>query len=168
QEVSANFSELPKAGRPRARILSDGGANELIVDSQTETDVIATVVVGGVLKERKGINLPNTPLPIPSMTEKDHKDLEWAMSQNVDYIALSFVRTAEDCIQAKNRIKALNKRTLGRPLLVAKIEKAEAIANLPEIIEATDAVMVARGDLGVETSVELVPVYQKRIIELAV
>lgn len=168
EEAAINFAELPQVVDPGARILIDDGAIELVVDSKTETDILTTVVVGGILRERKGINLPNTPLPIPSMTEKDHSDLEWAMAQNVDYIALSFVRTAEDCVRAKERIKALNKRSVGRPLLVAKIEKAEAIDNLQAIVEATDAVMVARGDLGVETSVELVPVYQKRIIELAV
>lgn len=168
EEAATNFAELPQVVDPGARILIDDGAIELVVDSKTETDILTTVVVGGILRERKGINLPNTPLPIPSMTEKDHSDLEWAMAQNVDYIALSFVRTAEDCVRAKERIKALNKRSVGRPLLVAKIEKAEAIDNLQAIVEATDAVMVARGDLGVETSVELVPVYQKRIIELAV
>jgi len=102
------------------------------------------------------------------MTEKDRVDLEWAMTQNVDYIALSFVRKAEDCREAKERIKELNTRSMGRPLLVAKIEKAEAITNLDEIIQETDGVMVARGDLGVETSVELVPVYQKLIIEKAI
>src|SRR5438045_5942499 len=90
------------------------------------------------------------------------------MSKNVDYIALSFVRRAEDCRQVKAKIKKLNTRRMGRALLVAKIEKAEAIENLDEIIQETDGVMVARGDLGVETSVELVPVYQKRIIEKAV
>jgi pyruvate kinase len=90
------------------------------------------------------------------------------MEQNVDYIALSFVRKAEDCKEVIGIIKELNKREMGRALLVAKIEKAEAIENLDEIIQATDGVMVARGDLGVETSVELVPVYQKRIIEQAV
>src|SRR5438045_6082688 len=90
------------------------------------------------------------------------------MSKNVDYIALSFVRRAEDCRQVKAKIKKLNTRRMGRALLVAKIEKAEAIENLDEIITETDGVMVARGDLGVETSVELVPVYQKHIIEKAV
>lgn len=168
EEAATNFAELPQVVDAGARILIDDGAIELVVESKTETDILTSVVVGGILRERKGINLPNTPLPIPSMTDKDHSDLEWAMSQNVDYIALSFVRTAEDCVRAKERIKALNKRSVGRPLLVAKIEKAEAIDNLLAIVEATDAVMVARGDLGVETSVELVPVYQKRIIELAV
>ena len=166
--VSTNFDHLPDAVEPGARILIDDGAIELVVESKTETDVITRVITGGVLSDRKGINLPNTPLPIPSMTPKDHDDLLWAMAQNVDYIALSFVRTADDCREVKDLIKKLNKRKLGRALLVAKIEKAEAIANLDEIISATDGVMVARGDLGVETSVELVPVYQKRIIEKAV
>lgn len=167
-EVSTNFSELPRVVAPGTRILVDDGAIELMVESETETDVVCRVVVGGWLKERKGINLPNTPLPIPSMTEKDHADLIWAMKQNVDYIALSFVRKAEDCRQVKDLIKQLNTRTMGRALLVAKIEMAEAIENLDAIIAETDGVMVARGDLGVETSVELVPVYQKRIIERAV
>ncbi len=167
-EVSTNFDQLPHAVEIGSRILLDDGSIELLVQSKTETDVITTVITGGVLAERKGINLPHTPLPIPSMTEKDHEDLIWAMQQNVDYIALSFVRTARDCIEVKDIIKSLNRRELGRALLVAKIEKAEAIENLEEIIDATDGVMVARGDLGVETSVELVPVYQKRIIEKAI
>ncbi|HMQ03728.1 MAG TPA: pyruvate kinase [Pyrinomonadaceae bacterium] len=168
REVSTNFSHLPDVVEPGTRILIDDGAIELAVESETETDVVGRVVVGGWLKERKGINLPNTPLPIPSMTEKDHADLVWAMGQNVDYIALSFVRKAEDCREVKELIKQLNTRTMGRALLVAKIEMAEAIANLDEIIAETDGVMVARGDLGVETSVELVPVYQKLIIEKAI
>ena len=163
--VGTTFAELPQVVEPGTRILLDDGALELVVESETDTDVICRVEVGGLLKERKGINLPNTVLPIPSMTEKDHADLEWAMEQNVDYIALSFVRKAEDCEEAIALIKKLNRRKMGRALLVAKIEKAEAIENLDEIIAATDGVMVARGDLGVETSVELVPVYQKRIIE---
>ncbi len=167
-QVGTNFSELPLVVEPGTRILVDDGAIELVVESETETDVVCRVVVGGWLKERKGINLPNTPLPIPSMTEKDHADLIWAMGQNVDYVALSFVRKAEDCREVKNLIKEMNKRPIGRALLVAKIEKAEAIENLDEIIAETDGVMVARGDLGVETSVELVPVYQKRIIEKAI
>jgi pyruvate kinase len=167
-EVATTFAHLPDSVEPGTRILVDDGAIELVVESETDTDVICRVVVGGILAERKGINLPNTPLPIPSMTEKDHADLEWAMEQNVDYIALSFVRKAEDCREAREKIKALNKREMGRALLVAKIEKAEAIENLDEIIKETDGLMVARGDLGVETSVELVPVYQKLIIEKAI
>jgi pyruvate kinase len=168
QEVSTNFEHLPSVVEQATRILIDDGAIELVVESKTETDVVCTIITGGILAERKGINLPGTPLPIPSMTEKDHADLKWAMDQNVDYIALSFVRSAQDCKEVKDIIKSLNQRRLGRALLVAKIEKTEAIDNLEEIIEETDGLMVARGDLGVETSVELVPVYQKRIIELAV
>ena len=167
-EVSTTFTELPVVVEPGTRILIDDGAIELVVESETETDVICVVIVGGILRERKGINLPGTPLPIPSLTEKDRDDLLWALKHNVDYIALSFVRKAADCHEVIELIKKHNKRECGRALLVAKIEKAEAIENLDEIIEATDGVMVARGDLGVETSVELVPVYQKRIIEHAI
>ena len=167
-EVSTTFKELPDVVKVGATILLDDGSLELRVEEVTETDVVCRVISGGLLYESKGINLPNTPLPIPSLTDKDRTDLGWAMTQDVDYIALSFVRTAEDCTEVKNIIKSLNKRRFGRALLVAKIEKAEAITNLDEIIEATDGLMVARGDLGVETSVELVPVYQKRIIEGAI
>jgi pyruvate kinase len=162
-EVSTNFSGLAQAAKPNSRILLDDGAIELRVERTTDTDVITRVINGGTLSERKGINLPGTTLPIPSLTEKDRRDLVWAVQQNADYIALSFVRKAEDCEEAR----ALIQREGGRAKLVAKIEKAEAIENLDEIIEASDGVMVARGDLGVETSVEQVPVYQKRIIEKA-
>ena len=167
-EVSTNYKEIPKLVKKDDKILLDDGAIELKVKKVTKTDVTTTVVNGGTLSERKGINLPNTSLPIPSLTDKDRKDLEWAMTQDVDYIALSFVRQGKDCKEVRDLIKNLNTRKWGRPLLVAKIEKAEAIENLDDIIANTDGVMVARGDLGVETSAELVPVYQKRIIEQAV
>jgi len=167
-EVSTNYADIPKLVQPGARILLDDGAIELIVEDKTETDVITRVVSGGLLSERKGINLPNTSLPIPSLTKKDRVDLDWALTQNIDYIALSFVRKAEDCAEVRRIIKEKHKRKWGKPLLVAKIEKAEAIENLDSILRETDGVMVARGDLGVETSAELVPVYQKRIIENAV
>lgn len=166
--VSTNFSELPKVVEVGSRILLDDGSLELEVTDKDKTDIICKVISGGLLYESKGINLPNTVLPIPSLTEKDHVDLKWAMSRDVDYIALSFVRTAQDCKEVKKIIKSLNKRKFGRALLVAKIEKAEAIANLDEIIKATDGLMVARGDLGVETSVELVPIYQKDIIKKSI
>ncbi|MEO6390239.1 MAG: pyruvate kinase [Pyrinomonadaceae bacterium] len=162
-EVSTNYAGMANDVRPGARLLLDDGQLELVVESTTETDVVCRVLIGGVLSERKGINLPGSLLPIPSLTQKDRSDLIWAVEQNADYIALSFVRRAEDCIEAKALIKEAN----GRAALVAKIEKAEAIDNLDAIIEESDAVMVARGDLGVETSPELVPVYQKRIIRKA-
>jgi pyruvate kinase len=166
--VSTNFKEIPKLVKKGAMILLDDGAIELEVKSVSKTDVVTVIKNGGVLAERKGINLPDTALPIPSLTKKDRVDLEWAMKQDIDYIALSFVRQGSDCREVRNLIKKLNKRKWARPLLVAKIEKAEAIANLDEIIAETDGVMVARGDLGVETKAELVPVYQKQIIEKAV
>lgn len=167
-EVSTTFVELPQLVNVGETILLDDGALELVVEQIENDDVICKVVVGGMLAERKGINLPKTNLPIPALTDKDRIDLDFAIEQNVDYIALSFVRKADDCKEVVDLIKKKNKRKFGRPLLVAKIEKAEAIENLSEILNATDGVMVARGDLGVETSVELVPVYQKRIIEKAI
>ena len=168
REVSTTFVELPTLVNVGEMILLDDGALKLQVEKIDGEDVFCQVIVGGILAERKGINLPNTSLPIASMTPKDRVDLQFAIDQNVDYIALSFVRKAEDCKEVRDLIKQLNKREVGRPLLVAKIEKAEAIANLEEIIKATDGVMVARGDLGVETSVDKVPVYQKEIIQRSI
>lgn len=161
EQVATNYPDLPQVLKAGDRILLDDGAIALSVESTTDTEVVCHVINGGVLGERKGINLPGISLPIASLTEKDVADLKWAVEQDVDYIALSFVRSAEDCINAKELIKQAG----GRAPLIAKIEKAEAIDHLDEIIAAADATMVARGDLGVETSVELVPVYQKRIIE---
>ena len=162
--VATNYPELPRVVQPGTRLLLDDGAIALTVESTTDTDVICRVVDGGLLGERKGINLPGVALPIDSLTEKDVDDLKWAVKQNVEYIALSFVRRASDCERAKQLIAEAG----GHAPLIAKIEKAEAIDHLDEIVEAADGVMVARGDLGVETSVELVPVYQKRIIERAI
>lgn len=162
-EVSTNYPDLARVVPPGARLLLDDGAIELQAEGSTKTDLLLRVLNGGILGERKGINLPGVSLPIASLTEKDRSDLQWAVEQKADYIALSFVRRAEDCVEAKNLIRDAG----GHAPLVAKIEKSEAIDHLDEIIDAADAVMVARGDLGVETSVELVPVYQKRIIERA-
>ncbi|NNE98150.1 MAG: pyruvate kinase [Pyrinomonadaceae bacterium] len=167
-QVATNFKRLPEVAKVGRRILLDDGALELEVIEKTETDVVCKITSGGLLYPSKGINLPNTVLPIPSLTEKDRQDLDWALEQDVDYIALSFVRKAIDCREVKKIIKDKNTRKHGRALLVAKIEKAEAIENLDEIIAASDGLMVARGDLGVETSVELVPVYQKEIIEKSI
>lgn len=164
KQVATNYPDLAHVVEPGTRLLLDDGAIALVVESTTKTDVVCRIINGGRLGERKGINLPGVSLPIDSLTEKDLEDLKWAVAANADYIALSFVRRAEDCARAK----ALIREAGGRAPLIAKIEKAEAIDHLDEIIATADAVMVARGDLGVETSVELVPVYQKRIIERAV
>jgi len=167
-EVSTNFLKLPTVVDHGSSIMLDDGALELKVLEKNETDIVCEVISGGLLYESKGINIPNTPLPIPSLTEKDLIDLDWALKQDVDFIALSFVRKAQDCLDVKKIIKRANTRKYGRALLVAKIEKAEAIENLDEIIQASDGLMVARGDLGVETSVEKVPVYQKEIIQKSI
>lgn len=164
QQVSTNYPDLPRVVKPTTRLLLDDGALSLIVESTTDTDVVCRVIDGGLLGERKGINLPGVALPIDSLTEKDKVDLRWAVQQKADYIALSFVRSAQDCERAKQLIADAG----GTAPLIAKIEKAEAIDRLDEIIEAADGTMVARGDLGVETSVELVPVYQKRIIDKSI
>ncbi len=163
-KVSTNYSDLPLVVKPASKVLLDDGAIALVVEATTDTDVICQVINGGMLGERKGINLPGISLPIDSLTPKDIEDLHWAVGQKVDYIALSFVRRGEDCLKAKRLINDAG----GQAPLVAKIEKAEAIEHLDEIIAAADAVMVARGDLGVETSVEMVPVYQKQIISKTV
>jgi len=164
KRVATNYPDLPRVVHPGTRLLLDDGAIALTVESTTDTDVVCRVVDGGLLGERKGINLPGVSLPIDSLTTKDIDDLKWAVGQNVDYIALSFVRRASDCERAKQLIAEAGSDAP----LIAKIEKAEAIDHLDDIIAAADGVMVARGDLGVETSVELVPVYQKRIIEHAI
>ncbi len=152
ERVSTNYPDLPRVVPPGARLLLDDGAIALVVESTTETDVTCRVINGGVLAERKGINLPGISLPIDSLTEKDIVDLRWAVQQNADYIALSFVRSADDCIRAKSMIAEAG----GHAPLVAKIEKAEAIDHLDAIIAVADAVMVARGDLGVETRQSMV------------
>src|SRR5947208_14810534 len=147
-QVATNYAGMPRDVYPGARILLDDGAIELRVESTTETDVVTRVINGGMLGERKEINLPGITLPIPSMTEKDRDDLKWAAQQDVDYFALSFVRRGADCTEAKELIKSAGSLAP----LIAKIEKAEAIDHLEEIIDAADGMMVASSDLGVETS----------------
>lgn len=164
QRVSTNYPDLPRVVQPGTRLLLDDGAIALVVESTTDDDVVCRVVDAGFLAERKGINLPGVALPIDSLTEKDIADLRWAVEHQADYIALSFVRSADDCERAKRLINEAG----GHAPLIAKIEKSEAIDHLDEIIAAADGIMVARGDLGVETSVELVPVFQKTIIEKSV
>src|SRR4051794_9496556 len=110
QQVSTNFDGITRDVKPGARILLDDGLIELHVEQVTDTDVITRVINDGPLSERKGINLPGISLAIPSLTEKDRKDLQWAVEQNADYIALSFVRRAQDCLEAKELIKAAGGR----------------------------------------------------------
>jgi pyruvate kinase len=155
------YRSLPHDVHPGSRILLDDGLLELKVVAHEGELVRCLVVTGGLLKNNKGINLPGVNVSAPCLTEKDLIDLDFALEAGVDFIALSFVRTAEDIEQIKQLIAAKGKDTP----VVAKIEKPEALRNFKKILEATDAVMVARGDLGVEIEPEKVPIYQKKIIQ---
>lgn len=159
--VSTVYQNLPNDVISGDRILIDDGNLELIVNNTDGKNVNCTVLHGGILKSRKGINLPNTKVSAPSLTDKDKEDLLFGLSQDVDWIALSFVRTAEDIIDLRNRINEAGKVCK----IIAKIEKPEALDNIDAIIAVTDAIMVARGDLGVEVPMEIVPLWQKRIVE---
>ncbi len=142
------------------RLLIDDGQMEFVVQAKRGTDVTCEVVTGGPLKSRKGVSAPDTTLSLSSITEQDREHVKFALEQKVDYIALSFVRTADDMRELRWLVRHLD----GDVALIAKIEKAEAIANFDAILEQSDGIMVARGDLGVETPAEQVPVHQKNII----
>lgn len=160
--VPTIYKNLPHDVIAGSRIMIDDGRLELRVSEVvSDTDVLCTVVKGGLLKSKKGINLPGVNVSAPSVTEKDLNDIEFALDQDVDYIALSFVRRASDIERVK---QIIHKRKKDTPV-VAKIERHEAIENFDAILKATDAVMVARGDLGVELSPERVPTIQKTIIQ---
>jgi pyruvate kinase len=160
EAVHVDFPGLAQAVHPGDRILLDDGLIELAVESSKDSDVVTRVVTGGELSPHKGVNLPGIPLQISALTEKDRADLAFAVEQQVDYVALSFVRRARDVIELKQLLAASDDRIP----VIAKIEKREAVAEIDAILEASDGVMVARGDLGVEASPEQVPLYQKEII----
>jgi len=159
--VSTSYKNLPNDVKKGEKVLIDDGKIELEVVEVRDIDVITKVIYGGPLTSRKGINLPNTRVSTPSLTPKDLKDLEFGMQQDVNWVALSFVRKAQDIIELR---KILNDNN-SKARIVAKIEKPEALENIDAIIEATDAIMVARGDLGVEIWMEEVPIVQKKLIE---
>jgi pyruvate kinase len=161
--VSTTYKRMALDVSRGDRILLGDGLIELQVLSTTSTEVQCKVINGGLLGENKGINLPGVKLKIPAVTPKDHKDLIFALEQGANFIAVSFVRDAKDVLQAK---KAISQAKHSIPV-IAKLEKPDAIEHLDEILEVADAVMVARGDLGVEMSPEKVPVVQKQIIARA-
>ena len=163
ERVSTTYTMLPQDVRPRDRILLSDGLIELVVITRSDTEVETEVVHGGRLKEHQGINLPGVRVSAPAATEKDLEDLQFGLEQDVDYIALSFVRKASDVVQVKEIIKRAGKDTP----VVAKIERPEALDVLPEIMAVADVIMVARGDLGVEMPPERVPLVQKQIIDAA-
>lgn len=159
--VSTSYKDLPKDVKPDERILIDDGKIELKVLEVRDIDIVTKVIYGGLLTSRKGINLPNSRVSAPSLTEKDLVDLEFGLQQDVNWVALSFVRKAQDIISLREILKKNNSKAR----IVAKIEKPEALEDIDAIIDATDAVMVARGDLGVEIWMEDVPIVQKKLIE---
>lgn len=159
EHVSTSYKNLPNDVKKDDNILINDGLIQMRVVSTTEKEVKCEVVIGGILYDRKGINLPGVKVSEPSLTKKDKEDLQFGLENDVDYVALSFVREAAD-------IRFL-KEYMGEKAIpiVAKIEKPEAIDDIDNIIAETDVIMVARGDLGVEISAEKVPVVQKMIIE---
>jgi pyruvate kinase len=162
ERFSINYERLPSEVKPGERILLDDGKLSLeVVSTDGKSSFQAKVIHGGILSSKKGVNLPNTRISMPSLTEKDLNDLEFALENNVDWIGLSFVRSAQDIIELKNRIEARKRKAR----VIAKIEKPEAIEDIDEIIKACDGVMVARGDLGVEIPYQHVPVIQKMLIK---
>jgi len=161
--ISTTFPDLASEVSPGARILLRDGLIELRVRTVRGKDVVCDVLNGGALGEHQGINLPGTALSIPALTEKDRRDLEFGLKHGVDAVALSFVRTAADVKMVRQIVAALG---CDVPL-ISKLEKPQAIDHLEEILQASDGVMVARGDLGVEMAPEKVPVIQKHVIHSA-
>jgi len=163
EKVGTTYTSMYLDVNVGERILMDDGNLEVKVISidPTKKEVITEVIYGGILKSKKGINLPGTKVSLPCLTPKDEADLYFGLDHGVDWVALSFVRKAADIWDIKDKIKAYGKNTR----VIAKIEKPEAIDNLDEIIEASDAIMVARGDLGVEMDGAVVPYLQKVMVE---
>lgn len=160
KRVSVSYFNLPSEVRAEDRILLADGMMELLVKETGQTEIFCEVITGGVLTSHKGINLPTGTIKADSVTDKDKNDLAFGLDNNVDYVALSFVRTAEDILQVKDIIRKQEKETP----VIAKIEKHEALDNIDDIMGVCDGIMVARGDLGVEIPLEKVPGIQKMLV----
>ena len=162
EKVYMNYSNFAKDVNPGERILLDDGKLIFeVANTDKKEKVVAKVVQGGPLKSKKGVNLPNTDISLPALTEKDVKDAIFAIAQKVDWIALSFVRHSQDLIDLQNLIKEHSEHKIP---IVAKIEKPEAVENIDKIVAYCDGLMVARGDLGVEVPAQEVPLIQKRLV----
>lgn len=162
EKVSINYDLFPQDVKPGETILLDDGKLQLeVIANDGEKEVTCKVIQGGILSSNKGVNLPYTKISLPSLTPKDREDLEFALTQNVDWIGLSFVRSARDIVELKQHIKLKGVHTK----VVAKIEKPEAIRQIDDIIKEADAIMVARGDLGVEIPMQNVPLIQKMLVK---
>lgn len=162
ERVYMNYTNFPKDVNPGERILLDDGKLMFeVLSTNRENEVRAKVIQGGPLKSKKGVNLPNTNISLPALTEKDIKDAIFAISENVDWLALSFVRFSQDLIDLQNLIKEHSEHKIP---IIAKIEKPEAVENIDKIVAYCDGLMVARGDLGVEVPAEQVPLIQKLLV----
>ncbi|WP_373518786.1 pyruvate kinase [Pricia sp.] len=162
ERVYMNYATFPQDVKPGERILLDDGKLIFeVVSTDGKAEVKARVIQGGPLKSKKGVNLPNTNISLPALTEKDIKDAEFAVSQNVDWIALSFVRFSQDLIDLQNIISQHSEHKIP---IIAKIEKPEAVENIDKIVAYCDGLMVARGDLGVEVPAQEVPLIQKHLV----
>jgi pyruvate kinase len=160
KRIYINYEKLASEVKAGSIIMLDDGKKKLIVKKVVGSEIYCTVVVGGELKPRRGVNVPGAYLSVSSITEKDKKDLKFGIDSGVDMVALSFVRTAKDVLDLQKLLKKA-----GRVVpIITKIETQEAMDNLYEILAVADGAMVARGDLAIEVPTELVPVYQKRII----
>ena len=161
--VSVTYTDLPKDCREGMRILLDDGLIELHVDKVNDTDIECTVENGGKISDKKGVNVPGAVLTMPYLSEQDTSDIIFGCEMGFDFIAASFVRTRQDVLDIRNILKEHNS-----PMkIISKIESIQGIANLEEILDESDGIMVARGDLGVELPFEEVPVQQKKMIKLA-
>ncbi len=164
ERLYITYQDFPRDVKPGEDILLDDGKLLFKVLETNGTDEVkARVIHGGILSSKKGVNLPNTKISLPSLTEKDLHDLEFALKKKVNWIALSFVRAAGDILELRKVMEKLGTSTCA-PRIIAKIEKPEAVKNMDEIIEVTDGIMVARGDLGVELPLEQVPLVQKMLV----
>ena len=162
--VAITHSYLPQDLGEQTRILLDDGLVELHVESKNDTDIVTRVISPGVISDRKGVNVPGVRFSMPYISEKDRDDVLFGIRTGFDYIAASFVRTAED---VQSMRKLLDENGGEHVRIIAKIENADGVAHIDEIIEASDAVMIARGDMGVEIPFEEIPIIQKRIIKAA-
>ncbi|CAI8353047.1 MAG: Pyruvate kinase [Cellulomonadaceae bacterium TMED98] len=161
--VGTTFKGLPQDVKPGDTLLVDDGKIQLEAIDTTQTTVVTKVIVGGMVSNNKGINLPGVAVSVPALSDKDEDDLRWALKLGVDYVALSFVRNAEDVVRVRD---IMAEQGITAPV-IAKIEKPQAVEVLHDIVDSFDGIMVARGDLGVELPPETVPIVQKQAIEEA-
>ncbi|MNI17862.1 Pyruvate kinase [compost metagenome] len=162
KEISVNYEELPDVIKPHSRILIDDGLIELGVTSVKGQDIYCIILHGGILKPRKGVNLPGVKTTLPGVTERDVQHIQFGLKNGIDIIAVSFVRKAEDILEVRRILEENNSEHVQ---IISKIENEEGLLNLDEIIAVSDGIMVARGDLGVEIPMEEVPLVQREIID---